>query len=519
MIRLQKFPFHPLFIAVYPVIALLAINIHEVSISVVWRPLAVVLVASIVLLIIIRLLLREWHKAALVTSFGLVLFFTYGRLYDLLKTTSLIETGFIRHRYLAILFLALWIAGIWVILKHIRDVKSVTGILNLVSLVLVILPVFQTGSYLFKTASDAQAVGESVAADNRPGLRAQGGKPDVYYIILDTYTRSDILASDLDFDNSNFIQQLEDLGFYVASCSRSNYNNTVKSLVSAMNMSYLPELYALAAREGLSEEDTWVLLKPSLVGRNFKDLGYEIVAFDTGYAWNSLEDADLYLARGRYASSSQFINPFEQMLIDTSVLSIYSDFNQKATWDKYSSSSHPLANYIGQQEFILDQLPTIATRSASTFTYAHINIPHAPFVFSPDGYLTDPDYWSGPYMQAADDAHFRSGYSQSVEFINNRMIAIIQEILQKSDTPPIIILQGDHGYWKNSGGGLPPILNAYYLPGIDQSVLYPSISPVNTFRLVFNAYFSGQYDLFADASFDVYDITTPLVETSPNCQK
>jgi uncharacterized membrane protein YozB (DUF420 family) len=518
MSRLQKYPFHPLFLAIYPVLALLAVNIHEVSSSVIWRPLAVVLVATIILFVVIRLLLHEWHKAALVTSFGLVLFFTYGRLYDLLKTTSLVETGIIRHRYLIVLFLALWIAAIWIILKHIRNVRSVTGILNLVSLILVLLPLVQIGSYLFKTASDARAIKESAAADNLPDLRATGVKPDVYYIILDTYTRSDILASDLGFDNSDFIQKLEDLGFYVASCSRSNYNNTVKSLVSAMNMSYLPELYAQAAKEGLSEEDTWVLLKPSSVRRNFKDLGYEIVAFDTGYAWNSLEDADLYLARDRYASSTQFINPFEQMLLDTSVLSIYSDFNQKANWDKYSSSSHPLANYIGQQEFILDQLPMIATLSASTFTYAHINIPHAPLVFSPDGYLTDPDYWSGPYMKAADDAHFRSGYIQSIEFINNRMLAIIQEILQKSDTPPIIILQGDHGYWKDSGG-LPPILNAYYLPGLDQGMLYPSISPVNTFRLVFNTYFGGQYDLFADESFDIYDISTPLIETSPDCQR
>ncbi len=261
MSRLQKFPFHPLLLATYPVLALLAINIHEVSISVVWRPLVVVLVATIILLVVFRLLLHEWHKAALITSFGLVLFFTYGHLYDLLKTTSLVETGFIRHRYLVILFLALWIAAFRIIQKSIRNARTVTGILNLVSLVLVILPLFQIGSYLFKTASDSRAIEESGAAGNLPELRAEGGKPDVYYIILDTYTRADILAADLGFDNSDFIRQLEDMGFYVASCSRSNYNNTVKSLVSSMNMSYLPELYAMAAEEGLSEEDTWVLLQ------------------------------------------------------------------------------------------------------------------------------------------------------------------------------------------------------------------------------------------------------------------
>jgi len=31
--------------------------------------------------------------------------------------------------------------------------------------------------------------------------------------------------------------------------------------------------------------------------------------------------------------------------------------------------------------------------------------------------------------------------------------------------------------------------------------LYPTISPVNTFRLVFNKYFGGKYDMLKDVSY------------------
>ena len=46
------------------------------------------------------------------------------------------------------------------------------------------------------------------------------------------------------------------------------------------------------------------------------------------------------------------------------------------------------------------------------------------------------------------------------------------------------------------------ILTAAYLPGGSQdSRLYPSISPVNTFRVVFNRYFGARYPLLPDRPY------------------
>jgi len=45
------------------------------------------------------------------------------------------------------------------------------------------------------------------------------------------------------------------------------------------------------------------------------------------------------------------------------------------------------------------------------------------------------------------------------------------------------------------------ILNAYHLPGDGNSQLYDSISPVNTFRVIFNQYFGADLKLLEDRSY------------------
>ncbi len=84
-----------------------------------------------------------------------------------------------------------------------------------------------------------------------------------------------------------------------------------------------------------------------------------------------------------------------------------------------------------------------------------------------------------------------------------------------SDTPPIIIIQGDHGFW--SGVNL-PILNAYHLPGEAAELLYPTISPINTFRLIFDNYFGADMGRKADISFIVGNINVPVDEKLSGCQ-
>ena len=224
----------------------------------------------------------------------------------------------------------------------------------------------------------------------------------------------------------------------------------------------------------------------------------------------------------------QFISPFEQMLIDSTMLSIYNDFQLKSNRDKYYGSDNPNAYYIGQQEFIFDQLLKIPEISDPTFTFAHINLPHRPYVFSRKGYLIDPAVMPG---NTPEEVQFPLGYLYATEYIDAKILTIIEEILSESKIQPVIILQGDHGTppitllkedpnapqpdWYDS-----PILNAYYLPGIQPDIFYSTISPVNTFRVVFNEYFNGKYELLPDISYSITDnISKTIPEVLPGCQK
>jgi hypothetical protein len=106
-------------------------------------------------------------------------------------------------------------------------------------------------------------------------------------------------------------------------------------------------------------------------------------------------------------------------------------------------------------------------------------------------------------VQEYQDEESRTGYRDQLIYTNRRIIPVLREIIENSPTPPIIILESDHGP-TGYGGAINRMGNfmAYYFPDKDISkAAYPSITPVNSFRLVFNEYFDGKYPLVDDVSY------------------
>jgi hypothetical protein len=159
--------------------------------------------------------------------------------------------------------------------------------------------------------------------------------------------------------------------------------------------------------------------------------------------------------------------------------------------------------------FTFRNLKEIPLMEAPTFTLAHVICPHPPFIFGPDGKKI-------PTLRrvlAKNDT--RDLYRDQVIFVNKMLRESVEEILRKSKTPPIIIIQGDHGaayaHRVFSRDGLPPddgylreqmrIFNAYYLPGMDKGLIPDSITPVNSFRVVFNTYFGQKLPMLPNENF------------------
>jgi hypothetical protein len=133
------------------------------------------------------------------------------------------------------------------------------------------------------------------------------------------------------------------------------------------------------------------------------------------------------------------------------------------------------------------------------FIYAHLLLPHYPYFFDHNGKLMSTQY--------ANDAENKMKYLEQLRYTNKIIRDCIENILNHSQSKPIIIIQGDHGFrylkHKDQRAESFTILNAYYFPDHNYYSLYDSMSPVNSFRIVFNKYFNSNFPLLRDSSIDV----------------
>jgi len=247
----------------------------------------------------------------------------------------------------------------------------------------------------------------------------------------------------------------------------------------------------------------WTIFDHNEVRNQLTSIGYKTVAFESGYEATWMKDADYYLQYNGKPVEFQLMQPFEFLLMRSTALLIWTDTKYQSAKAEYTGTDQTrfiFGDHIDRQHYILSLLPTIPTFPGHKFVFVHILIPHPPYVFLQNGDLvSDPGYYTGPKQGPIDDDYFVKGYTNEVAFINNQLTSILKTIITTSSTPPIIVLQGDHGpksetRYQN--------LDAYYLPGNGSQNLYPTITPVNSFRIIFNAYFGTSYSLLPDLSYD-----------------
>lgn len=501
---------HPFLLAVYPALSLLAFNIDEITPQKALRPLVVSLLSSIVLVLVIRLITRDWHRAGLLGSLFIVPFFSYGHIYQLSKGVTVAGFMLGRHRYLVSLWVLLLGAGIWWIKYRLRDPYRITNYLNIVAAIALALPTYNILVFLARPAANFRPDQIPQAQGSQAVHYATGDQlPDIYYIILDGYARADVLLEVFGYDNSEFLDFLTEKGFYIAQNSRSNYAQTRLSLASSMNIDYINYLTD-PIEDNPRRSILGKLIKESRIRTFLSSLGYQMISFSSGYVLTDIEDADLYLSPGEGV-----ISEFEVLLLSNSLGRVMMEkspaFNLIA---KYEPLMYlPYTTHRTRILYTFDRLADIPTIPGPKFVFVHILAPHPPFVFGQNGEEIESDL----VYSLADGSYFKgnreeyiSGYRNQLIYLNKLLKKAIKEILVKSKTSPIIVLQGDHGSgaftdWSSIDRTClkerMSILNAYLLPGGEESYLYSSITPVNSFRVVFDAYFGTNFGLLEDKSY------------------
>jgi len=483
----RNIPAHTFLLAAYPIVSLLAVNIDQIYAQDALKLLIISLCTTAMILVGLRILSKNWQLAGLLTSLLVVWFFLYGRLYVPWMSVSVFGLELGRHRYLLVAWSgAVFVAALW-LMKRSRRIPDLTMALNIFSTILICLPTIQIGAFYLRNLTLPRTPAVS-SVTPLISWTDNSIPPDIYYIVLDEYVRSDVLEQVFEIDNTTFLGDLQQLGFYIAECAQSNYSRTSHSITSTFNMEYVQTLESGIRPD---QDPSWLLpyMKHNVVRQQLEVLGYKTIVFKNPHERFVWDDAAIVYA----SSGTGLLSPFEYLFLRTTVARVYLDLRQ--------TENFHISDYTSYEDtlYALKQLPKVPDLPGPKFVFVHLIIPHSPFVFGPDGEKIDIPY-DADAGNIYTEEDYKRGYVAAVSYINRRMLEIIPQLIQTSKTPPVIVLAGDHGTPWGEYQNEVKILAAFFTPG-SQSPFYNSITPVNIFRIVFDTYFNGSFGLLPDTSF------------------
>ena len=512
-------PLYPFLTAIYPILFLLSVNVKEIGLESGFRAAALMLAFAIITFAIALVVTHNAHRGALTSfiitlCFFLIFFIIYAPAYHALRAVSLDGETLGRHRYLMpatfLLLVAAGIAMIWFSGRLTAGkLRSITQILNLVTLILVLIPTVTIIAYGVKKQQVLASTQDNLPAIEQSITPTSGDVPDIYYLILDMHTSDAVMQELMNYDNSAFTRALEERGFFVAKCARSNYPNTQYSITSSLNMNYLQEI-----TDTYDIPSLYPLLQSSLVQRTLTTAGYKVYAFESGYPFTELAETDKFYSPVMGTVdllTYPGLTAFESLLMQVSGGRVLYESREQLSQKMQYIIDAPYVEYRDRILYALDTIPSLVMEPGPKFVFAHILAPHDPFVFDEDGSTAfrrtpflmdkDPEFGEGygwePYSE---------GYIDEIIYLHQRIISIVDTLQQDSQVPPVIIIQGDHGIPRlGLVDAQYEIYSAYYVAGADTTFLYDTITPVNTFRLLFNALFGTHYDKLAEVIYQQGD--------------
>lgn len=510
--KLGDLVLHPFLFGAYAILAMLATNADQTRPVAGLRALVVVAVGSVVAYLILRLVFRNAHRAGIAASFLVLGMLSYGHLYDALKDGLPVIAPLIRHRYLLPLSAAALLPVAYLV-SRIRAPERVTPLLNLVAVVAIVFPLWRLGH---AELAYAQVRAPSTEGSQECTLAPADGtpRPDIYLLIMDAYERDDVLREMHGFDNTPFLREMEARGFYIARGSLSNFRTTELSIASLLNLNYIQSMEDVYSAANISHWGIMQKISNNRLRHELECLGYKTVAFETGTFWADWQGTDYFLApnSGPFASLSMLggLSHLEAEWLDTTVVRALLDAaresdaaRQPAVLDEYADNRERIL-------FAFDELERVPRLPSPKLVVAHILSPHPPMVFGPNGEAISAGEFESTLHGDPSGQALLDAYSDQVSYLNKRLLQTVDSILAQSDTPPIIVIQGDHGWADRNHEDKMSILNAYHLPGAGSEGLYPTITPVNSFRLILNEYLGGDFALLEDVSYfshetDIYD--------------
>ncbi|GAP13519.1 hypothetical protein LARV_01273 [Longilinea arvoryzae] len=507
---MKRINFHVIVIPLFFIFYLFAQNLNKVGIEDILLSLLIVFISSVLIYFFLYRICHSFEKAAFLASIFFIFFFN---LDSITKLSLLILNKIVQHtevpayqqasKACAIILSILYCFIFLIILISKKEPRTANRMANIFAIGLIGIVMGSSTVTLIQQRGNEKSMDSNRLVNKwhktleaEPNyLQASQTLPDIYYIVLDGYGRDDILEKFYGFDNQSFLNSLKDLGLSVAKDSRANYKQTNPALASLLNMDFinwLEEDYG----DAFDYSPLNTITRDNRVVDQLSRLGYRVNTFATG---NSEIE---FIAADELFHPTLYPNEFEMLVITTTPL-----------WLLWNSQLHNI--HREQVRFTLNYIAEAGTQVGPDFVFAHIISPHPPFVFGANGESITPDhpystFDASDFMLFGTLEEYRTGYTNQVSYINQEILKTVQEIFEKSNTPPIIIIHGDHGPGSQfntltlESDHLEEryaILYASYIPCGSDNPIPNDITPVNSFRYIFNTCFNSDFPYLENSQY------------------
>ena len=513
--RAVSAPVYPVLLTSYYVIRLYSENTSVFYAGQLARPILVLGAAAVLCLLVLRYLLgTDIHKAVF-GSFAVAFILTISsEIATLLGSAALQMAGF------AAVSIGLAAAAL-----KFRPNYRTTVLLNAVCLSLLVQPAFKiVRADIFPPAVTPDRYLENVAA----GASAESG-PSFVHILLDGYSRADVLAENYGYDNRPFLNELEGLGFTVFDGAHSPYNQTSLNLAAVFSGTYLDlenltrdvsdrnELHSSLAR--------FVGNSPVLSAIN--QSGYRTLTTDTGYAFSDLWYFDQI---GAPTESVGLLNLFETRLLVRSglgFLMVVAHATSSALDPQTEATENGLGRQANQLNILLRyafESPIPSDRDGNFFLYQHILSPHPPFTIDREGrdwarfadrFGGIPDGSHVVYNNEENRADYIVGYREKLIYTNSAVLARLRRLIGEATKPLIVVVHGDHGggaYYDQDELSLTcvserfsPLLAIYASDPVWRDEIRDRLSGspnlVNIYRAIFATVYDADITMLEDSSY------------------
>ncbi len=500
---LQKWGIHCLLLPVFFILHNYNQYYGLISMNVALETLIRIIAICLIFFVLLWIFIRNFNKCfLLITLYASVVLF-FGVLQEFIQLT--LKWGFV-GRYSVLLPLAVLYAAIftWIILKK-KEHKKITLFLNLLLIIFIL-----TDSAILLYTKHTDSLKKNLLTNNSSmkldSLSKPPSKPDVYFLVFDSYPGTKFLREYMEFDNSPFNDTLRKNGFFVADDPISNYNRTAFSISSNLNFEYLKNINSHTSILPKQYNQAILTTKYSIVPQIFKHYSYDLYnlsIFEFAGIPPIRKETFLVLPEKSILMYNTLVEKIKREVLwnlaeGRFAIPYFKNYFKK-TDEAFKAEE---TNKLNFNNTVIDSVLRIPLKDKESpkFVYAHLYLPHPPFFYDENGKENDFNYVINEETQKN-----RQLFLSYLKYTNNVILKITNNIIRQSNNTAIIIVQSDHGFRDFDGGPTVPHTffknyMAFYFPDRNYNSLYNTMSTINTFPVVLNKYFNFNIPLMQDTS-------------------